>query len=339
MANDTPAAAFTKAAQQPGSPTFDFEAAVSEFYDNYPDRTNSVYFVDVSTGNIAHPDPQAVMELINLMQSEQGKQTLQPIFAHCQKQKTSYCQTDDHGNSIVFIYTADDRPRFFDGSVTPAQELQFIFDHETGHAIVPEAGSRDRLVAENAADAFALIRNIQRNGADPVLAEQLILFRTRHALYNTSGMINFSGPTVEKINESQDRIAAAGVNAQQAISLAGAFASHYTPNTGEAQHLFESFEKLHGQTPLGELTNIVLTTPFPDTFKWTSTVLKAILEKKIATPKGLEEEFNDEAAKTLPPKIAERAAKLADYDFIGEVLRDKPMPKGTAPFLNGHPKA
>lgn len=339
MADDTPAADFTKAARQPGSPTFDFEAAVSEFYDTYPDRTNSVYFVDVSTGNIAHPNPEAVQELIDLMQSEQGKKNLQPIFAHCQKQKTSYCQTDDHGNSIVFIYTADDRPRFFDGSVTPAQELQFIFDHETGHAIVPEAGSRDRLVAENAADAFALIRNIQRNGADPALAEQLMLFRTRHALYNTSGMINFSGPTVEKINESQERIAAAGVNAQQAISLAGAFAAHYTPNTGEAQHLFESFEKLHGQTPLGELTNIVLTTPFPDTFKWTSTVLKAILEKKIATPAGLEAEFNDEAARILPPKIAERAAKLADYDFIGEVLRDKPMPKGTAPFLNGHPKA
>ncbi len=339
MADDAPAADFAKAARQPGSPEFDFEAAVSEFYDAYPDRTGSVYFIDVSTGNVPHPDEKVAKDLIALIKSEQGKKTLLPIYAHCLQQKTSYCETDDHGNSIVFIYTGEDRPRFFQGAVTTAQELQFIFDHETGHAIVPEGGSRERLVAENAADAFALIRNLQRNGPDPVLAEQLLLFRTRHALYNTAGMINFSGPTVEKVNESQARLAAAGVDPQQAISLAGAFASHYTPNTGAAQHLFESFEKLHGKTPLGELTNVVLTTPFPDTFKWTSTVLKAILEKKIAAPEGLAEEFNDEAAKILPPKIAERAAKLADYDFIGEVLRDKPMPKGTAPFLNGHPKA
>ncbi|HYD18700.1 MAG TPA: hypothetical protein VEF76_09490 [Patescibacteria group bacterium] len=339
MADDAPASDFAKAARQPGSPKFIFENAVAEFYEAYPERLGNVFFVDVSTGNIAHPDEKVVGELIELIGSEQGKEVLQPIIAHCRKQKTSYCQVDEQGNSIIFIYTGDDRPRFFDGAVTPAQELQFIFDHETGHALVPEGGSRDRLVAENAADAFALIRNLQRNGPDPELAEQLMLFRTRHALYNTSGMINFSGPTVEKVNDAQPRLAAAGVNPQQAISLAGAFAAHYTPNNGEAQHLFESFEKLHGQTPLGELTNIVLTTPFPDTFKWTSTVLKAILEKKIAPPDGLAEEFNEDAAKTLPPKIAARAAALADYDFIGEVLRDKPMPKGTPPFLNGHPKA
>ncbi len=329
---------FADAAQKTGAAAFNFHDAVSEFYNDYPDRKNSVYFVDVSTGTIVHPDEDVVGELIELMGSEQGKKQLQPIFAHCVQQKTSYCQTDDHGNSFIFIYTADDRPRFFDGAVTPAQELQFIFDHETGHAIVAEGGSRDRLVAENAADAFALIRNLMRRGPDPELAEQLMLFRTRHALYNTSGMVNFSGPTVEKVNENQQRLANAGVDPLQAISLAGAFAAHYTPNTGEAQHLFESFEKLHGQTPLGELTNIVLTTPFPDTFKWTSTVLKAILEKKIATPEGLAAEFNDDAAKTLPPKIAARAAQLADYDFIGEVLRDKPMPQPGRPFLNGHPR-
>ncbi len=339
MADNAAAPDFADAARKTGAAEFNFHDAVSEFYDAYPDRENSVYFVDVSTGSIAHPDQDVVAELIELMGSEQGKKQLQPVYAHCAKQKTSFCQTDDHGNSFVFIYTGDDRPRFFDGSVTMAQELQFIFDHETGHAIVPEGASRDRLVAENTADAFALIRNLQRNGPDPVLAEQLMLFRTRHALYNTSGMINFSGPTVEKVNESQARLANAGVDPQQAISLAGAFAAHYTPNTGEAQHLFESFEKLHGQTPLGELTNIVLTTPFPDTFKWTSTVLKAILEKKIATPAGLAEEFNDEAAKTLPAKIAARAAELADYDFIGEVLRDKPMPQAGKPFLNGHPRS
>jgi len=292
-------------------PAFSFTDAVEAFYDRFPDHLNKTFFVDVSTGNIAHPDPAVVGELIDLItKSEAGKHELQPIIAKCRAQKTSYCEQDSGGNSIIFIYTGDDRPRFLGKNVSPAAELQFIFDHEVGHAVVPEGRSDNRLMAENAADAYAVICDLQRNGPASTLLENVLLFRTSFALYHASGMINFSGPTLERMAEDR-KLLAESFTAGQAINAAGKYARENTLPHKQAYDLFESFEKMHNQKPLGALTDVTLHTPFPDTFKWARTVLKAILDRKMEAPEGLSEEFSDAARKKLLPKIAARARAFA----------------------------
>ncbi|MDE1152939.1 MAG: hypothetical protein PW788_10420 [Micavibrio sp.] len=306
----TKASSYITDTRQPAA--FDFTSAVEAFYDKFPDHTGKTFFVDVSTGNIAHPDPGVVDELVHLItKTEDGAKQLQPIIAKCRDQKTSYCQQDGNGNSIIFIYTADDRPRFLGGSVTPAQELQFIFDHEVGHAVVPEGGSDVRLVAENAADAYAVLCDLQRNGPESRLLESVLLFRTGYALYHPAGMINFSGPTLEQIAAQREELAKTPAAVAETLATAGRLAREHTLSHKDAYALFESFEPMHNYKPVGALAQVVLTTPLPDTFKWAGTVLKAILERKLDAPEGLSEEFSDAAARILLPKVAARERELA----------------------------
>ena len=54
------------------------------------------------------------------------------------------CETDDHGNSIVFIYTGEDRPRFFQGAAQAP--LVAIGDFQMSAAVQdPEAPVFDQV--------------------------------------------------------------------------------------------------------------------------------------------------------------------------------------------------
>jgi hypothetical protein len=308
----------------PPDETFSLSAAATEFYERFPHFEGKMTFVDVSTGDIINSDPQKGDEFVELFHSDAGKERLQPIVAQCQKARTSYSWQDGAGNYAVFIYTGDDRPRFFGDAVSPARELQFIFDHEVGHAVVPEGSSDDRLTAENAADAYALICDLQRHGGDAALAEAALLFRTSFALFNKSGLINFSAPTIETIIGMRSEVITDDMTPEKTVALAGSLATARTMGVDAAKQFADSLEKLRGQPSLGALANIVLETPLPDTFKWTSTVLKAVLERKGFLPNTTTEAFNA-AARDLPPQIL-----LREKEFAAGVF-EKRVPKAPPP--------
>lgn len=116
--------AFHKAAQRP-APRFDFETVVDETYTRLPELRDKVFFIDVSQGKIAHPDPDVVKELIDLFQnSDAGREHLQPRIRSLLETKTSYCQTNGPGGGFVMLYTADDRRSFTATGESAKQEKQ-----------------------------------------------------------------------------------------------------------------------------------------------------------------------------------------------------------------------
>jgi hypothetical protein len=288
---------------------FDLHAAAAEFYDSFPAWKGRLTFIDVTSGAIINSDPAKVEAISQLAATPEGREEIMPIFAHCTRNKCPHTQFTNDGDCIIFMYTQDDYPHYFGNVVTRARELQFIFDHETGHVVVPEGSSKDRLKAENAADAFALLRDLKRGGND-ALAEAALMFRTTFALFSKGGMINFSAPMIEDFLNQGAKLSQEEIPFERMISLAGEFADRNTMDAGRAEAFKRSIEKLHGYPSLGALTNVVMETPLPDTFKWTAEVLKAALDGRIKLPGTTTEAF-DEVARDAPPRLKDREREFS----------------------------
>lgn len=301
--------AVSEVAPPPQDDAFDLAEAAAEFYDRFPAYAGRVSFVDVTSGAIINSDPAKVQELIGTFSTEEGRQFLGPIIGHCRKTRTPYTQFAEDGDAIIFMYTKDDGPRYFSDAIPKGRAMRFVFDHETGHVVVPEGSSDIRLKAENAADAFALLCDLERHG-DLDLAEEALLFRTSYALFNAKGMINFSSPMIEKFIADHDTLAKEKLTADKIVSLSGEFANHDTMPEDKAVTLMQSLEGLRRLPSLDTLTHITLETPLPDTFKWTSTILKSILSGHGSIPGTTAEAFN-QACREVPPKMKQREMQFS----------------------------
>src|SRR5690606_10210454 len=121
---------FDAAAGQSRRQSFVFEEAVAEAYETHPEIKDKIFFIDPASGNIPHPDPAVVQELIDFFtKTEPGRDVMQPIIADCRKHKSSYCHPNGPGGGFVFVYSGDDAMRFTRRH-SHKTELQFIFDHE-----------------------------------------------------------------------------------------------------------------------------------------------------------------------------------------------------------------
>ncbi|MDY0009940.1 MAG: hypothetical protein RBS08_09560 [Bdellovibrionales bacterium] len=265
---------------------FDFEAAVEAAYLQNPGLESSVYFVDIGSGRVAHPDPAILSDLLHFISdSPAGQQHIQPKIRDCQNHKTSYCHFGGE-SSFVYIYTGDDRPSFFSSRVSEAQEMHFIFDHEFAHAHIPSGASDNRFLAENTADAYALIRHIQRFGNKTPLTDEIVGFRARDTVFRANGIFNFSCPAMEHILDMRKTVDFAALTPAQTSGLAEQIALEYTPDGDMLKRLYTSFSPLQKNSTLQELEQLAVTTKDAEVLKWSATVLKAVLKNKIAAPEG-----------------------------------------------------
>jgi hypothetical protein len=287
--------------------SFDLHAAAAEFYDQFPAFAGRVTFVDVASGQIINSDPAKGQKFIDFFSTPEGKEEILPIIQGCVSGKCCHTQFANDGDAAIFMYLRDDRQRYFGDAVSARRELQFVFDHETGHVVVPEGSADDRLTAENAADAFALLRDMARGG-DDTLAKAALLFRTGFALLVKSGIVNFSSPMIEDFIQDRGRLAEEGLTPARMVTLAADFANRDTMDAQRVEALQQSLEKLYRHRSLATLKDIALTTPLPDTFKWTSTILKAVLDRRIGMPGSTAEAFDD-AVRDLP-RLEKREAEL-----------------------------
>ncbi len=287
--------------------SFDLQAAASEFYDSFPDFAGRVTFVEVASGQIINSDPAKLQEFVDMFNTPEGKEEIMPIIAGCISGKCCHTQFTNDDDAVIFMYLQDDRQRYF-GNLPVRRELQFVFDHETGHVVVPEGSASNRLTAENAADAFALLRDMGRGG-DDTLAKSALLFRAGYAFLVKSGIVNFSSPLIEDFIGERGRLAEEGLTPPRMVTLAADFAQRDTMDAQRVEALQKGLQKFYEQPSLATLKDIALTTPLPDTFKWTSTILKAVLDRRISMPGSTAETFND-AVRDMP-RLQEREEEFS----------------------------
>lgn len=289
---------------------FDFEAAVKEAYRQNPGIEATVFFVDISKGQVAHPNRQTLNEILHFISdSDAGKQFLQPQIQECQRNKTSYCHFGGE-SSFVYIYSGTDRPRFFSPRVSDVQEMTFIFDHEFAHAHIVAGGSDNRFLAENTADAYALIRHIQRFGADTALAEEVVAFRARDTVFRPNGILNFSCSALEHILDTAKTVDYNKLTPAETSAMAEQIAREFTPDAPTLKKLHAAFTPLHQSGSAADLVKISLETKDAEVLKWSATVLKALLSKTVAPTAGQDEITPDKTWNKRIKQITRRQAGM-----------------------------
>ncbi|TVQ85676.1 MAG: hypothetical protein EA357_00235 [Micavibrio sp.] len=283
---------FQNAARRQDAETFSFIDAVSEAYETYPELVKKVFFIDPATDNIPHPDPAVVQELIDFVtKTKPGRDVIQPIIAECKKNKSSYCHTNGPGGGFVFVYSGEDALRLTGGENhnghSHKTELQFVFDHELAHAIVPEARSDNLFLAESVADAFAALRHLQRNKGDTGFIEDMMLARAAGTAFRKNGILNFSSPVLEKILEDAKTVNFEKFSHAETVSYVTATAQQYTPDGATLGKLYKSFAALKEQPQLKDLQNIVATTGDANALKWGKRILQALQTSRIPKPANL----------------------------------------------------
>lgn len=290
---------------------FDFKDAVAEAYTQNPGLGGSVFFVDIGQGQVAHPNSEMLQKILQFIStSETGKKYIQPQIQECQKHKVSYCHYRDAG-SFVYIYTGEDRVRFFSPRVSDAQEMAFIFDHEFAHAHIKSGSSDNRFLAENTADVYALTRHIQRFGSGTALAEEIIAVRARDTVFHANGIFNFSCQALDYILTNPDKIDYAKLTPENTSALAETVAQEYTPDGPLLRRLHGAFTPLHGNASAESLAKISLETKDAEVLKWSATVLKALLAGAVPPPQNMPETKPGEAWNKRMAQIRRRMHKMA----------------------------
>ncbi|MDP2206760.1 MAG: hypothetical protein Q8K65_10700 [Alphaproteobacteria bacterium] len=301
---------FTAAAQPE---RFDFKNAVSEAYAQNPRLEHSVYFVDIAQNQVAHPNPETLQEILQFISSsDTGKKFIRPQIQECQRNKTSYCHFGGE-SSFVYIYTGEDRLRFFSPRVSGAQEMTFIFDHEFAHAHIAAGGSDNRFLAENTADVYALIRHIQRFGNGTALADEIIAARAQDTVFRANGILNFSCAALEHVLANPDKIDYAQLTPERTSALAETIAQEYTPDAPLLKRLHGAFAPLHEKASMDALAKISLETKDAAVLKWSATVLKALLAGAVRPPQNMPETNPDKAWNKHMAKISRRMDKMAQH--------------------------
>jgi len=290
---------------------FDFEAVVAEAYRQNPELETTVFFVDISKEQVAHPNRKTLREIMHFMSdSEAGRNFIQPQIQECQRNKASYCHFGGE-SKLIYIYSGTDRPRFFSPRVSEAQEMTFIFDHEFAHAHITSGGSDNRFLAENTADAYALIRHIQRFGTGTALAEEIVAFRARDTAFRASGIFNFSCRALEHVLEVARKVDYTSLTPAQTSALAEQVALEFTPDGPMLKRLHGAFAPLHANGTPESLAKISLGTKDAEVLKWSATVLKALLADVVAPPQGSSEIKPDKKWNARMKGISRRQEKMA----------------------------
>lgn len=282
---------FRQAAAASSASLFNFNEAVADFYTARPDLQDKVFFIDPAAGAVAHPDQAVMQELVDFIaHSDAGKKHMQPIIADCAKYKTSYCHPNGPGGGFVFVYSGADAMRFTKRH-SHATEMQFIFDHETAHAIIEDGRSDNRFLAESIADAYAAVRHLQRNGGDTQFIEDMMLARARDTVFRENGILNFTCPVIEKILEDAKTVPFEKFSHAETVSYVTATARQYTPDGPALRSLHENLAALKGRPRLIDLQNVVATATDAHVLHWGRKVMSALATQRIPRPENLRSPF------------------------------------------------
>lgn len=168
-----------KQSAQPAA-TFDFDAAVAEFYAAYPEQKNATIFLEIMPrghrflfgGGRPHPMLSSIVESDNF-------KNMKKDFIDSRTAGSCYRLVSWAANVIFFSQDKKRKPLHFrrtrewQGADFDMMSDAYAFDHESAHAYFyyePE----NRLRPEHMADVFASIRHIQRFGSNTGFIEDLI---------------------------------------------------------------------------------------------------------------------------------------------------------------------
>ncbi len=288
--------AFQQRGQKQDAAVFDYEREVRQVWRDFPRIKNKVYFLELGAEAISpvYPGNPRIKEALGQFFKKQHELWAEAQYLREEQKSSGYQSYDDNNLGIVCLYTGEDRFPLLAASASLTQELTFSFDHELGHAIVPDGVLSDYThLKECIADAYATIRHLQRAGAGSSVIDAVVEKRALQFIFQKTEGDYFTSPVTEKILARRHEIDWNSLTPQETTRLARRFALEYALHPRDLQVLDKSFHKFHGKlnalrkgnvTLLRDLAEKVLSTDTPDVFKWGAVVLNAALKGHFRRP-------------------------------------------------------
>ncbi len=281
---------FNDAAQKQ---VFDYAAAVAQAWRDFPDSKDKVIFLDLCkpVGQMLVYPAEGGRE--EMRKKVDGHGFLPRLIEEYVAKQGFCCMPGTHGERYLLIYTQQQQGLDLLGkTATPAQELAFAFDHELGHAVIPDGasyGSND-YIPECIADAYAVIRHFQRFGADSNALDALAAARAYYMIFKKERWDHFTSPVIAELLERRYEIDWNALSPQETAQLAHDFAFKYAMERHTLLDLQDSFDRYQGHNDdikagddkyLRTLAEKVLSLDFSNMTKAGVAALKFCLEGNI----------------------------------------------------------
>jgi hypothetical protein len=246
-----------KSAKNAPKLTFDFNAAVRRAAKDHPELSKNALFIDAK--NDKWEKTADILSSVGVDEDDLGD--LAKTVRDAKRLKTSFhlaLHRDDKPPLSAVVFHPDRHPLYGDKS-GPIDDAG-TFDHETGHALAPDL---DGTLAENTADAYAVLRHLQRTKGEEKSADycgwkRAFIFMT---MGTTSHLTTF---TVDQIICDAKAADFLSLTPEETAAIAKAYASMHTPEKKELSRLraaFRPLKKLSPQKALGKLARMTLKAP------------------------------------------------------------------------------
>jgi hypothetical protein len=281
------ARAFNLAAQ---SYTFDLDREVAAFYRDHPEQKRRIFYIDASTmpGTLYRGKEDDIDEVAALLADNADLAAFNKIAFERGSRADRYYALE-YGTVLLNLSLPAQQNLL---GVTLGNEISaaYIFDHETDHLNGEDGLSKRENRNECEADAYAMLRHIQRFGRDSPALEKLMQRRALEMIAALDGS-HFTAPVLEKIIADNKTTDFTRLTPEETVALAGRYARENAENPLFVSYMLDSFRALRldmsrvldGDTqPLRELASFAMRTTVPEELKWSTAAVHALLDGDLA---------------------------------------------------------
>lgn len=215
---------------------FDFNKAAQKALKDHPQLKNKVLFFDAKNDNWKN----TANFLLQKEASDDDVKDLARAVREAKKLKTSFCQALelDNGRQLtVMVFHPDKHPLF--GTKSEMTDDACTFDHELAHALTPKL---EGTPSENAADAYAVLRHLQRRGDKDDI--DYCGWKRAAVFLKTGATSHLTTFTVDEILCDSQTADFLSLSPKETLAIAKDYAKKNTPSPQKLQSLSKTFAPL-----------------------------------------------------------------------------------------------
>jgi len=219
---------------------FDFHKAVKQLVKDHPELRRNSLFIDAKEGLWLEPSP-----VLARLADDGALDEIEETVKTARRLKSSFAQAVALGKKDVqtLVFHPDRHPLY-------AQRRGLIddtgsFDHESGHILAPQTAGT---LSENTADAYALLRRLQRFGVEE--PDTSYCGWKRAYVFATSGVeSHLTTFTADRIVCDAKTANFLSLTPAETKAIARDYAKLHTPDATRLAKLTEAFKPLKGAMP------------------------------------------------------------------------------------------
>ncbi len=266
---------------------FDLDREVAEFYRDHPEQKNRIFYIDGSTlpGALYRGDEKDEDDVTEILGSNPALLLNNKTAFESGSRSDLYPK---QGYGTVLLNLSKKNQQNLLGYTAPAgQSEAFVFDHETGHLLCEKGLDDNTNLGECVADAYAVLRHIQRFGKDSTAIRTLVGKRAVEMMLGGCGD-HFTSPVVEKIIADSQKTDFSAMTPAETVERAQRYAEDNAVETNLLRRMISDFGILNcGAADLvmkGDpgviryMADFALHPTVPEEAKWAAIAVRTLLD-------------------------------------------------------------